>query len=52
MTQGQLARMTRQESEIRLLKKMVSTQTDTIKMYKNIIVPMYQKQIKDLKVEK
>ena len=44
--------MTTQEREIKLLNKIVATQNDTIKMYREVIFPMYQKQIKDLKGEK
>ena len=44
--------MTTQEREIKLLNKIVASQNDTIKTYRDIIVPMYQKQIKDLKGEK
>jgi hypothetical protein len=51
MTQGQLAKMERQEREIILLNKISKTQEETIKIYQDTIIPMYVKRILKLEEE-
>ena len=43
--------MNTQEREINLLRKVIATQNDLLKLNKDILVPMYKKHIEQLKLD-
>ena len=43
--------MNTQEREINLLRKIIATQNDLLKLNKDILVPMYKKHIEQLKLD-
>ena len=43
--------MNTQEREINLLRKVIATQNDLLKLNKDVLVPMYKKHIEQLKLD-
>ena len=43
--------MNTQEREINLLRKIIATQNDLLKLNKDVLVPMYKKHIEQLKLD-
>ena len=43
--------MNKQEREINLLRKIIATQNDLLKLNKDVLVPMYKKHIEQLELD-